>query len=116
MFKAQQKPLEQHFNVLLYSIYHHYSPTLHIEQLVLGGDLGGALGHGLAVEDSLQLLSGALQDKALGGVISHHGGVVCDLLCRDFSVQGHLGQRVSHTTGHHSSSVWAQVHDLKVDG
>lgn len=108
---------------MCYCVYHHIdvlcnccAPTLHVEQLVLCGDLGGALGHSLAVEDSLELLSGVLQDEALGGVVGHHGVVGCDLLCRDFSVQGNLGQWVGHTTGHHSRSVWAQVHNLKVDG
>lgn len=47
------------------------SPTLHIEQLVLGGDLRGSLGHSLAVEDPLMLFAGVLQDKSLGGVVGH---------------------------------------------
>lgn len=91
-------------------------PTLHIEQLVLCGDLRGALGHSLAVEDPLMLWAGALEDEPLGGVIGHQRPVGCDLLGGDFSVQGHLGLRVGHATGHHGRRVWAQVHDLKVDG
>lgn len=90
--------------------------TLHIEQLVLCGDLRRAPGHSLAVEDPLMVKAGALQDKSLGWVIGHNGPIGCDLLRWDFSVQGHLGLRVGHATGHHSGSVRAQVHDLKVDG
>lgn len=60
--------------------------------------------------------AGALQDKSLGGVIGHSGPIGWDLLSGDFSVQGHLGLWVGYTTGHHSRSIWAQVHDLKVDG
>lgn len=91
-------------------------PTLHIEQLVLGGDLWGASGHSLAVEDSLMLRAGVPQDEALGGVVGHQRAVGCDLLWRDLSVQGDLGLRVSHTTGNHSRPVGPQVHDLEVDG
>lgn len=91
-------------------------PTLHVEQLVLCGDLRGALGHSLAVEDALMVKGGALQDEALGGVIGHQRPVGRDLLWRDFSVQGHLGLRVSYATRHHGGLVRAQVHDLKVDG
>lgn len=91
-------------------------PTLHIEQLVLCGDLRGALGHSLAVEDPLMLWAGVLQDEPLGGVIGHQRPIGCDLLWRDFPVQGHLGLRVGHTAGNHGRPVWAQVHDLKVDG
>lgn len=90
--------------------------TLHIEQLVLCGDLRGALGHSLAVEDPLMLWAGVLQDKPLGGVKGHLRPIGCDLLRRDLSVQGHLGLWVGHTAGHHSGPVGAQVHDLKVDG
>lgn len=90
--------------------------TLHVEQLVLCGDLRGAPGHGLAVEDPLMLLAGALQDKPLGGVVGHLRAVGHDLLRRDFSVQGHLGLRVRHAAGNHGVPVGAQVHDLKVDG
>lgn len=93
-----------------------FMPTLHIEQLVLGGDLWGASGHSLAVEDSLMLQAGVLQNEALGGVVGHQRTVGCDLLWRDFSVQGDLGLRVSHTTGNHSRPVRPQVYDLKVDG
>lgn len=91
-------------------------PTLYIEQLVLGGDLRGALGHSLAVEDPLMLFAGVPQDKSLGGVIGHQRTVGCDLLWRDLPVQGHLGLCVGHTTWHHSRPVRAQVHNLKVDG
>lgn len=90
--------------------------TLHVEQLVLGGDLGGALGHGLAVEDPLLLGAGVLQDEALAWVVGHLRPVGRDLLWRDLSVQGHLGLRVGHTARHHGGPVRAQVCDLKVEG
>lgn len=90
--------------------------TLHIEQLVLCRDLRGSPGHSLAVEDPLMLWAGVLQHKPFSGVIGHQRPVGYDLLWRDLSVQGHLGLRVGHTTGHHSGFVWAQVHNLKVDG
>ena len=108
---------------MCYCIYEHIevlwvccAPTLHVEELVLGGDLRGPLGHSLAVEDSPELRIGLLQDEALGGVVGHQGLVGWDLLRGDFSVQGHLGPWVGHTTGHHSRDVRAQVHNLKVDG
>lgn len=91
-------------------------PTLHIEQLVLGGDLWGTLDHSLAIKDPLILWARVLQDKPLGGVIGHQGLIGYELLWRNFSVQGHLGLWVSHTAGYDSISVRVQVHDLKVDG
>lgn len=79
--------------------------TLHVEHVVLGGDLGSPLGHGLAVEDPLILRTGALQDKSPGGVVGHQGAVGWDLHRGDLLVQGHLGQRGGDAAGHHGRLV-----------
>lgn len=63
-------------------------PTIHEEQLELGGDLRGPAGHSLAVNDALVVLSGLLKEEPLGGVIGHQSGVVgSELLWRNLSVQ-----------------------------
>lgn len=92
-------------------------PTLHEEQLELGGDLRRPTGHSLAVEDALVVLSGLLQDEPLGWVVGHQGGVVgCDLLWRNLPVQGHPSLGVRHPAGHHGRLAGTQVDQLHVNG
>lgn len=90
--------------------------TLHVEQLVLDGDLRAAAGLGFAVDHPLVVRMGLQIHEASLQVVEDVRPVDWDLLGWELPVERDLGRRHRHATRDHSLSAWVQVDNVEVAG